>query len=52
MQPSVSVLLGSMCEDILGVAEDTYHGQYQLALSIFTRQCQDLLMQDLNDELD
>ena len=34
------------------VAEDIYCGPYQLALSIFTHLCQDLLMQDLHDELD
>ena len=31
VQPSVWILLGSMNEDIFGVAKDIYHGQYQLA---------------------
>ena len=52
VQSSVWILLGSMNEDILRLAEDIYCGQYQLALSILTCQHYDLLMQDLHDELD
>ena len=44
VQPSVWALLGSTSEDILGVAEDIYCSQYQLAPRIFTHQCQYLLM--------
>ena len=35
----------------LGVAEDIYWGQYQMAHNIFTHQHQDLLMQELHDKL-
>ena len=52
MQPSVWILLGYMKEDILKVAEDIYHGQFQLALSILTCWHHDLLMQDLHNQLD
>ena len=52
LQPSLRVLLGFTSEGILEVAKDIYCDQYQLALSISTGWCQDLLMQDLHDELD
>ena len=51
-QPSVWVLLGSIDKDILGMAEDIYCGQYQLAPSIIMCQHLDLLMQELQDKLD
>ena len=51
VQSSVWILLGFTNEDILRVTKDIYHGQYQLALSILTHQCQDLLMQNLHSEL-
>ena len=51
-QPSVQALLGSRGKDILEVAEDIYHGLYQLAPSNFSHQYLDLLMQELHDDLD
>ena len=51
-QPSVWALLGSRGEDILEVAEDIYHDQYQLASSTFSCWHLDLLMQELHDDLD
>ena len=51
-QLSVQAILGSVDKDILEVAEDIYHSQYQLAPSIFTHQHLDLLMQELHKKLD
>ena len=39
-------------KDILGVVDDIYHGQYQLAPSTISHQHLDLLMQELHDDLD
>ena len=48
---SVRSLLGSANEEILKLAEDVYHGQYQVVPSILPCQCYGQLRGDLHREL-